>query len=115
MLVWVAQLIFSHFNYMGLINFRFKNIGILNDNITNLGNSLKHIERGTTTSRSVTFAKPFSSVPTVVLTVKATYNKNVVFALLKDVTTTGFTYSVHWFNGSTWGDASDVVSWIAIL
>ena len=93
----------------------YKNIGDLNTEVTNLNNSIKHIERGTTTSRSVTFTTPFSAVPTVALTVKATYNKNVVFALLKDVTTTGFTYSVHWFNGSTWGDASDVVSWIAIL
>lgn len=72
------------------------------------------MERGTTTSRSVTFATPFSSVPTVVLTVKTTYNKNVVFAFLEDVTTTGFTYSVHWYNGTTWGEGTDSVSWIAI-
>ena len=84
-----------------------------NKNIEDLLNSAKRIESGCTTSRTVTFEKPFSKTPIVVLTVNATYKKTIIFTLLKSVSTTQFEYTVNWYNGN-YGDATEPVHWIAI-
>lgn len=76
--------------------------------------SLTHIEKGSDTSRSVTFAKPFNEIPTVTFYIPQLDNFYYI-PVLSSVSKTGFTYKVYYYQvgSSVLRVATDACNYVA--